>query len=228
MDDEIARSHAGLPAPVARALDLAWESIVAGSLGIGAVAVHADGTEIATGRNRLIEVDAGSDHLAGSSLAHAELNVLAKLRYRGHEDDDIELVTTLQPCLQCLGAIRLSPVRRVTVLAPDPLWVGVERMRDLTPFVARNWPAIEQVPVSEWSVLALLFPTHQFLFWGTELDTWADRLPRLTELARRLVGDGRLVGLVEQQTGLLDVASELWPGLSDCVVEVSTLAAAEA
>lgn len=225
MPDDAAGSLELLPPPIRRALGLAWESIRAGSLGIGAVVTSSDGRELATGRNRLVERDPGDDHLAGSSLAHAELNVLAKLRYRGHEDDDIELATTLQPCLQCLGAIRLSPVRRVLVLAPDPLWIGIERMRDLTPFVARNWPLIEQVPVTEWSVLALLFPTHQFMFWGTELVTWADHLPGVTELARGLVDAGRLVGHVEQGSRLPDVAADLWSDLADCVDEVAALAA---
>ena len=48
----------------------------------------------------------------GLVLAHAELDALAKLRW-GSPSDGLELWTTLQPCLQCLGAVRLSPVRKV-------------------------------------------------------------------------------------------------------------------
>lgn len=227
MTDPAAVSHAALAGPIQRALDLAWESVRAGSLGIGAVATRGDGTELVTGRNRLIERDAGDDHLAGSSLAHAELNVLAKLPFRGHEDDDIQLVTTLQPCVQCLGAIRLSPVRRVAVLAPDPLWIGIERMRSLTPFLGNNWPEIEQVPVTEWSVLALLFPTHQFTYWSTLLDGWSDRLPALADLCRTMVDSGLLVGHVERGSAIVDVAAGIWAELDDCIDEVAALAASE-
>ena len=149
-------SFAQLPPPMRHAVGLALDSASAGSLAIGAV-VADHGRVIATGRNRLLEADAGDDPIAGTSLAHAEINALAKLRFRAHEDDDLELYTTLQPCLQCLGAIRLAPVRRVTVLAPDPLWVGIEKIRDATPFVAASWPQIRTLASSEWSVLALLF-----------------------------------------------------------------------
>ncbi len=219
------RSAERLGPAAERALHLAWESVCAGSLGIGAVAARDDGSLVAEGRNRLIERHPGDDHLAGSSLAHAELNVLAKLGFRRHEGDGLELTTTLQPCLQCLGAIRLAPIRRVTVLAPDPLWIGVERMRDLNPFVARNWPLIEQVPVDEWSVLALLLPTHQMTFWSMLLDAWHEHVPALVALCRRLVDDAVLVGHVERGSGLRDVADTLWDDLAECVDEVALLAA---
>ena len=155
----IESSYARLPTPMQRAVDLAFEAADAGSLGIGAVVADGDRV-VATGRNRLHETDAGEDSIAGTSVAHAEVNALAKLRFRAHEDDDLALHTTLQPCLQCLGAIRLSPVRSVTVLAPDPLWIGVEKIRDVTPFIAARWSQIQTLPSTEWSVLALLAPTR--------------------------------------------------------------------
>ncbi|HMK10115.1 MAG TPA: hypothetical protein VK461_00890, partial [Acidimicrobiales bacterium] len=69
-----------LEPPMHRAVELAWESFCAGSLGIGAV-ITLDGEIAATGRNRLAESDPGADVLAGTSLAHAEMNALAKLRW---------------------------------------------------------------------------------------------------------------------------------------------------
>jgi tRNA(adenine34) deaminase len=82
---------------------LAWESFCAVSLGIGAV-VTRHGEAFTTGRNRVAERDPGDDVLAGTSPAHAELNALAKVPW-GTRSDGLELWTTLQPCLQCLGAI---------------------------------------------------------------------------------------------------------------------------
>ena len=67
-----------LEPPMVRAVELAWESFQAGSLGVGAV-VTRHGQVFATGRNRLAERDPGDDVLAGNSLAHAELNALAKV-----------------------------------------------------------------------------------------------------------------------------------------------------
>ena len=58
----------------------------------------------------------------GSSLAHAETNVLARLPFRGRRD--LVLTTTLQPRLQCAGAIRLGPVATVRFAGPDRYWDG--------------------------------------------------------------------------------------------------------
>ena len=224
MGEIIERSFRTLDAPMRRALELAWESARAGSLGIGAVAVTGAGAELATGRNRLFERDAGDDVLAGSSLAHAEMNVLAKRATRRHEDDELVLHTTLQPCVQCLWAIRLIPVRRVRVLAPDPIFRGIERIRDVNPFLASNWPEIEQLPITEWSVLSLLFPTHTGVFWSSQLDQWSHHLPGLTALAERLVADRALVEHATGDADVVTVATTIWSDLGAGVAEVETLA----
>jgi tRNA(Arg) A34 adenosine deaminase TadA len=206
-----------------RALQLAWESFAAGSFGIGAVVALPDGTEVATGRNRILERDPGDDVLAGSSLAHAEMNALAKLPYRRHHGDELQLFTTLQPCLQCLGAIRLSPVRLVYVLAPDPLFRGVERIADVNPFVASNWPSIVELEVDEQAVLSLLFPTHLGEFWGLAHPWWPVELPVLTELARQLVASGELVDLAASVRDVSEVLAVLHDRLAECVDEVRHL-----
>ena len=58
----------------------------------------------------------------GSALAYAKTNVLARLPFRGRRD--LVLTTTLQPCLQCAGAIRLGPVATVRFAGPDRYWDG--------------------------------------------------------------------------------------------------------
>ncbi len=223
VQEVIERSFSILEPPMRRALHLAWESVCAGSLGVGAVAVRSDGSEVATGRNRLFEHDPGDDVLAGSSLAHAEMNALAKLRMGQHEDDGLVLHTTLQPCLQCLGAIRLSPVRRVRVMAPDPIFRGVERIRDVNTFVAANWPAIDQLPITEWSVLSLLFPTHSGVFRSSGLELWSARLPQLTALVERLADARVIVDHAADGAGLVTLASAIWIDLGEGVSEVQRL-----
>jgi hypothetical protein len=152
------------------------------------------------------------------------MNVLAKLKHRQHELDGLVLHTTLQPCVQCLGAIRLSPIRRVRVLAPDPIFLGIERIREVNTFMAANWPVIDQLPITEWSVLSLLFPTHTQVFWESQLDLWSQRLPQITALAERLVASGLLVDHVAAGSDVVTFASALWPQLSDGIDEVQSLA----
>lgn len=66
------------------AFELAWESWCAGSLGIGAVLVDADGRVADRARNRVLE-QPGSGLVAGTLLAHAEMDVLAALELRTAE-----------------------------------------------------------------------------------------------------------------------------------------------
>jgi tRNA(Arg) A34 adenosine deaminase TadA len=61
------------------AFELAWQAYVAGSPPVGAVVVDGDGTVVARGRSRRAERHAPANQLAGSRLAHAELNALAAL-----------------------------------------------------------------------------------------------------------------------------------------------------
>lgn len=213
-----------LTIPMRRALELAWESTCAGSFGIGAVAVDPAGDVVATGRNRILEVDAGDDVIANSSLAHAEMNVLAKLPYRRYEGAGLRLHTTLQPCIQCLGAIRLSSIQRVHVLAPDPLWRGIERIVEHNTFLARSWPTIEELPVTEWSVFSLLLPTHLAVFWGNAAPGWHEAVPVVAALAHDLVMTGELVSAAADRASLDEITDRLWSHLTACVAEVAGLA----
>src|SRR4051794_9949950 len=214
-----------LPRPMARAVELAWESTCAGSLGIGATISAADGAIVATGRNRLVERDPGDDHLAGTSLAHAELNALAKLSWapRVGRGEDLTLWTTLQPCLQCAGAIRMSRVTRVRVLAPDPLFRELDRMRDLSPFIAEHWPEHARHDADAVAAFALVLPTHLTTFWGALNDDWQRALPTVSVLARELVDSGELVEHARAGRRADEVVGALWDRLAPCVDEIEAL-----
>jgi len=210
--------------PMRLAFELAWQSVCAGSLGIGAVVTRSDRSVVTTGRNRLFETDPGDDHLAGTSLAHAELNALAKLRWGAHQNEHLVLWTTLQPCLQCLGAIRLAPINEVRILAPDPLFRGVEGIRHVTAFVGRNWPEVIQDEVDEWSVLSLLFPTHAAAYFDAWAEGWREALPATSSLAVDLARSGELVDLATRAVDVASLAAALWSRLTPCVGEIAHLA----
>ena len=214
------RSLAPLPPPMADAMELAWQSFQAGSLGIGAVVTDADGVTVATGRNRLSESTPGDDVLAGTSLAHAEMNVLAKLRWGANRHRQLTLWTTLQPCLQCLGAIRLSDVETVQQLSPDPLWAGIEQVRTLNRFLAERWPSIYQRPLDEWAALSILLPTFVGVFWEASPPGWVESLPNAAGLARELTDSGELLTAAAARTPLDQLAASLWSRLSPVISDL--------
>ena len=57
----------------------AWESFRSGSAGVGAVVTSRDDVVVATGRSRVFDEQDGSAPLAGTWMAHAEMNALALL-----------------------------------------------------------------------------------------------------------------------------------------------------
>lgn len=100
----------------------AWEALRAGNIGVGACASTADGEVIHASRNRVNDQDGPHGEIFGSSLAHAEMNVLARLGFRKYRN--LVLTTTLQPCLQCAGAIRLARIATVRFAGHDVYWDG--------------------------------------------------------------------------------------------------------
>lgn len=106
------------------ALDEAERAAEAGELPIGAI-LAIDGGVVAAGRSRQVE--------RGSALAHAELEVLergsALLRERA---GGAILVTTVEPCLMCLGAALRLGVGRIAFGAANPN-AGIKMLRALPP-----------------------------------------------------------------------------------------------
>jgi tRNA(adenine34) deaminase len=104
--------------------ELAWEAFRAGTIPVGAVVADSMGTIVAHGRNRIFEATAPPGQLAGTYIAHAELNALAGLPsipsrdgngpYAGHT-----LYTTLEPCALCVGAALMIMIGEVRYASRD-------------------------------------------------------------------------------------------------------------
>lgn len=121
-----------------RPFELAWEALQCDSFPVGAVIVGPDGGVVAEGRNRMGEATAPHKQLAGSPLAHAEVNAIAQLEV-GREPGYV-LFTTLEPCLLCTGALRLALIDEVRYAAPDDFWSGIESIpQSLNDRAVRRW-----------------------------------------------------------------------------------------
>ncbi len=109
---------------VRRSLELAYDSLVAGGLAVGAVLTDARGAILAEGRNRAYDPPGGSDALQGTPLAHAEMNVLAAVR-TGWDLSGCTLWSTHEPCSMCVAAAVFTKIGTVRYVAPDP-WAVAE------------------------------------------------------------------------------------------------------
>lgn len=195
------------------AFRLAREAVTTGNIGVGAVVADEAGRVIAASRNRVTDEAAPPGEIAGSSLAHAEMNALARLPFRSPRR--LVLSTTLQPCLQCAAAIRMGPVAEVRIAGADPLWDGCGDFSALNQRLARrgavptNGPRQDEIGIFA-TLLSRLGPGL--------VDHVAEELRNhgegpVIDLARQIESDGTLEEL--NNATVQDVFVRLWPRVHD-------------
>jgi len=106
-----------------RTFELAWEAHGRGTIPVGAVIAAPDGEIVAEGRNRIFESRAPAGELAGTRLAHAEVNALAHLDLSRRWEDHT-LYTSLEPCVLCVGAALLSTIGGIRYASIDVVGGG--------------------------------------------------------------------------------------------------------
>jgi tRNA(adenine34) deaminase len=202
---------AGLDKPWQEAFRQAWEALRSGNIAVGACASTLDGGIVGAARNRVNDAEGPPGEIFGSTLAHAETNVLARLPFRRQRD--LVLTTTLQPCVQCAAAIRLGPISTVRFAGPDHYWDGCHEFGKLSPREARRTQPARIGPRRD------------------ELGTFATLISRLGptltpgyERALRTLGEGPMTDLVHEledggEAGRLpamevsEALAYLWPRL---------------
>jgi tRNA(Arg) A34 adenosine deaminase TadA len=180
-----AQTWAALDEPWREAFRQAWQALRSGNIPVGACASTPDGEIVHAARNRVNDADGPRGEIFGSSLAHAELNVLARLPFP--HSRDLVLTTTLEPCLQCAGAIRLGPIETVRFAGADRYWDGCHDFGKLSPREAQR------------AQPARIGPRHD------ELGVFATLISRIRpaltpgyEAALRALGEGAMVDLVRE------------------------------
>jgi len=127
-----------LEEPWRECLALAWEAWCSGNAPVGAVVVDDSGEIVSRGRSRRVDTSAPDRQIAGTVLAHAEINASMAMRYP--DTYDKVLYSSLQPCLLCTSAAMDSRIRAIHFAVADPLFVGIERLWQLNSHFALRWP----------------------------------------------------------------------------------------
>jgi tRNA(Arg) A34 adenosine deaminase TadA len=124
-----------------RALRQAWDAFRSQTTPVGAVLVDRAGAIVAAGRGRRYEAQAPDRQLAGTHIAHAEVNALAQLSAQRHWEDTL-LLTSLEPCVMCHGAAIQSSVAGFCFAGRDP-YAGSADLRVETPQALRRGLVID-------------------------------------------------------------------------------------
>lgn len=187
-----ARVWAELDEPWREAFRQAWEALRTGNIAVGACASTPDGTIVHAARNRVFDEDGPHGEIFGSYLAHAETNVLARLRSRAHRN--LVLTTTLEPCLQCAAAIRIGPIGTVRFAGQDRYWDGCHDFGKLSAREARRRQPAREGPRRD-----------RLGAFATLISRLGPGLTTRNEAAMRALGEGPAIDLAHQ----LERAGEL-------------------
>jgi len=202
-----------LTEPWRLAFELAFAAFQAGSVPVGAVIVAADGNVVAHGRSRSNEREAPPRQVAGSHLAHAEINALLQLRPGDYWDHVV--YTTLEPCLLCTAALTHAHLGEVRYAWPDPLFRGIERLPELNAHVARRWTERQHALTGPLAVWGLVLPLVASIRrrWKWPVRAYSEQFPELVVLARAIADSSELQP--DRAVHLPEALSRYWEQLVD-------------
>jgi tRNA(adenine34) deaminase len=191
------------------AFDEAWTSFRSGSAGVGAVITDDIGSIVATGRSRVFDQPDGRTPLAGTFMAHAEMNALACLPVESY--DGYTLYSTFEPCVMCAATIRIYRIPRVCYAADDPVWGGMHELFATYEPIARALPARERLGGPYGAFAHVLH-----LSWLADrapqavIDAHDSAATRHLELARSLAERGILRRLADEDVTVANAAASVW------------------
>ena len=207
----------------------AWASYVAGTIPVGAVVVDPHGVIAAEARNRIFDAgDLPRGQLAGSWLAHAELNAIAQIAAeRSTTAEGWAVYSTWEPCPLCAGAITVAFRGRITVgyACRDPISSGLRVLTDTDIGRRRQWQ-VQQLRGPFAVFAGLLLAVYTVKARPTSLTAARYREPPwrpLIETAGVVLARGR-----DRGEAVEEVVATIWSALEQARVDSASDASSEA
>ncbi len=205
-------------------LTLAWEGYRHGSLPIAAVVVDADGVVVARGRNRLRDAaygDGEPNALHRHPLAHAEVNALLAFPFGERSAAGCTLLATTEPCPLCVGAVRMSGVKRLVYASRDP-WAGCSKMFETVPYLRSGGTEVASLAGSplETVLVALQIDAHLRVERSPEshaqfLNVYREVVPVGVAAGARLVASDALLTLARAGAGVQEAVAVIEQAIAD-------------
>lgn len=139
------------------ALEQAWDAYKSGTIPIGCVIMTGDGKIVSKGRNQIFDNGEGSP-LAGTNMAHAEMNAMLGLNEIDHPNiREYILYTTMEPCPMCFGTMVMMSIRNIYYGARDGL-AGASSLNEKLEYISRKKITVQR-DVEELEQFQLILQT---------------------------------------------------------------------
>jgi tRNA(adenine34) deaminase len=207
-------SWAALSQPWQVAFGEAWRSFASGSAGVGAAVTDSNGVVVASGRSRVFDKPDGLTPLAGTSMAHAEMNALAGIpRAPLH---GYTLYTTFEPCVMCAATIRIYRIPKVVYASEDPVWDGMHALFSQLEPIARGLPERECLG-GPWGAFGHVLHLTRLIEFEPDwvLAAHGRLAPHYLQMARTIHADNVLQQVVEGGGSVVAAAAALWTTIED-------------
>jgi tRNA(Arg) A34 adenosine deaminase TadA len=204
-----------LPAAEQVVFRAAWKACARGTVGVGCAILDESGQIISSARNAT-RGDGDDDlPIAGTYVAHAEINALAQIPTERNLDR-CTLITSILPCLMCAGAAVMAHVGQVRYLTADPLFPDFLALRQVGEIARRQWPVYQECPQNEWTVLALVLSAHSKAVAkpdGLVMTTYELLEPEAASLLRQIVRREIFARSACGGADIPEVLAEIWDDL---------------
>ncbi len=131
-------------------LNLAEEALKAGDVPIG-TCLTIEGLLIGSERNKQSANNNWFNHAENSLIKR----FASEIKTARKQNKSVEVYTTVEPCLMCLGTMVHNRITRIVYSCPDPI-AGSTHIMPPTKWYAKKWPKIESGPYAEESCRLML------------------------------------------------------------------------
>jgi tRNA(adenine34) deaminase len=217
-----------LSEPWKRSFIQAWEAYCNGSIPIGAVLVNGQNEIVFEGRNRVHETTGPEKQICSNRLAHAEMNVLLQLEIEDYKKlGQASIYSTMEPCIQCFGAIILSKINNIYFAAIDDKLAGATTIEDKHGFIeSRNlniqgpYPVLGDIQIIlRTDFLLRMFDTNRAeeLIAAHEID-----YPVAVAIGRKMFQMNRLQIVKDKQVAFSELFDELVTEIKEMHTSISS------
>jgi len=201
-----------LEKPWQEAISLAWEAYKKRTIPIGCVIVNKEGEIVSKGQNQIFDLSSGNP-LAGTNMAHAEMNALLGLNEIDHpEIRSYILYTTMEPCPMCFGTAIMMNIRNISYGARDG-FAGATSLNDKLDYIKGKNINIEyeggEIEVFQLILQSVYEYERQHLRIENILSTWKDVNNLAIDWGKKLYNIGYFPQAVNENKSIEKVYNEV-------------------